>query len=105
MNATAHCRLWLLAVLWCAGAAAGADNTTGTRQSDPLLVGDFARREALVLEGNNTFTREQILRALSMHLDFHVASHRTTPLADYAALLTRKIELGYSQAGFPEAAV
>lgn len=68
-------------------------------------VGDLGRREALVFEGNATFTKDQILEAMAFHVDYHAASHRAAPLSDFLARLERKIALGYLRGGFPEARV
>jgi hypothetical protein len=84
------------------GVGLGADLSSVTKTPAAPLVGDLGRKEALLLEGNKTFTREQILEALRWHLEFQIASHRLAPLSDYIAVLERKIVLGYQRAGFPE---
>jgi len=100
---------YLLLAFWAvqpwANLAAGAENATGTEESQSLLVGDWGRREALVLEGNKTFTREQILRGLTWHMAFHIASHRAAPLTEYRSLLQHQLVAGYRRAGFPDVTV
>lgn len=71
----------------------------------PALVGELGRPAALVCEGNRTFSKETLLDALQAHLDYHIAAHPAAPLAEYTALLERKLLLGYRRAGFPEASV
>jgi TPR repeat protein len=69
------------------------------------LVGDLGRREAIVVEGNRSFTKEQILDGMLWHIDYYVAAHPDAPLAAYVLLLERKIALGYQHSGFPEVTV
>jgi TPR repeat protein len=73
--------------------------------STPQQVGDYGRISALVIEGNQTFTKEQILGAMAFHIDYHLAAHPLAPLADYTVWLERKITLGYQRAGFPSVTV
>lgn len=72
----------------------------GAKAAAPALVEDLGRREALLVQGNRTFPTDQIYRALGQQMDFHIASHRRAPLAEYTVLLQRKIELGYRHCGF-----
>ena len=90
----------------CVTLSIGADGTAASDSGAwPPLVGDLGRPEALLLQGNSTFTREQILSGLAAHLDFHLASHRLAPREEYAAQLKRQITLGYLRSGFPDVKV
>ena len=71
----------------------------------PIAVGDLGRPSALVIQGNQSFTSEQILAGLKLRLDFHVAAHPAAPLADFLATLKRQIGRGYLRAGFPSVQV
>jgi tetratricopeptide (TPR) repeat protein len=70
-----------------------------------MTVGDFGSQSALMIDGNQTFTTEQILRGLTSHLDYHIAAHPAAPLAEYTTELGRQISRGYQRAGFPSVQV
>ena len=90
--------LVLVAAVWCAAPAPAQPFASGR-------VGELGRREAIVLEGNSTFSTSEILLMLEWQLDFYLAAHRLAPLQEYTAFLERKITLGYQRAGFPEVSV
>jgi TPR repeat protein len=83
----------------------GADAIPRPKLPTSTAVGDYGRKEALVIEGNQSFTKDQILYGMAFHLDYHLAAHPAAPLVDYLASLERKITLGYQRAGFPSATV
>src|SRR5215475_8280925 len=62
------------------GAEALAAAAPATQQ-----VGDYGRVSALEIEGNQAFTKNQILNALTFNMDYHLAAHPLAPLADYTA--------------------
>lgn len=80
-------------------AASGADNAS------TVAVGNLSRKEALVFEGNKTFTNDDILLALTLNFDYHLAAHPAAPLAEYTHTLQRMIGDGYQRGGFPNAKV
>jgi TPR repeat protein len=94
-----------LAITACAPLSFGADPPAPAPAAVPVLVGDLGRPDALRFEGNETFTKDQILDGLTWQMDYHVASHPAAPLDRYAARLERQITLGYQHAGFPEVTV
>jgi hypothetical protein len=63
------------------------------------LVNHLGRRDALVVQGNQTFTADQILQGMSLHIDYHLAAHPAASLTGYLAKLERKIALGYRYCG------
>src|SRR5687768_11794078 len=69
------------------------------------VVGDLGSPSALQFEAGLTFTPEEIRDALNHDLDVQVASAPTAPLADYTAVLRKRLALGYQRRGFPAAAV
>src|SRR5438094_271655 len=85
----------LLVVLVCPSVLFGAQAAADSATPSTVLVGDLGRKEALVIEGNKTFTTEQILDGMAWHIDYHVAAHPAAPLSGYVVLLERKIKLGY----------
>jgi len=78
----------------CGTVSIGADNPSAVQPSASALVGDLGSKDALVAEGNKTFTKEQMLDAIALHMDYHLAAHSAAPLSGYLALLERKISLG-----------
>lgn len=94
-------RLLAALVAACFGASVPALAQTGAS----ISVGNFGRQTALVIEGNQTFTTEQIRRGLTLHLDYHLAAHPAAPLAEYTTELERQISRGYHRAGFPAVTV
>ena len=97
-------RVVIAAIVAC-GRCSAAEPVPPAKESAPLLVGDYGRKEALVIEGNGSFTKDQILSGMTFDLDYHLAAHPDAPLADYLTVLERKISLGYQRAGFPTAKV
>jgi tetratricopeptide (TPR) repeat protein len=91
---------FILAVAVGVLAASGAEEAAAKAPSGGALVGDRGRKESLEFEGNKTFTREQILRGISLSLDFQTGSRPNSPFPDFAALLKRLVRLGYQRAGF-----
>ena len=92
----------VLAAVVSTVASFGADAPATPGQSvSTTLVGDYGHKSALLIEGNHTFTKEQILSGMKLHLDYHLAAHPAALLADYTAWLERKITLGYQRDGFP----
>src|ERR1051325_8935768 len=83
----------------------GAENPSVDARTAAALVGDLGQRQALRIEGNKMFTKEQILDGLVWHIDYHIAAHPAAPLQSYIRQLEQKIGLGYQHAGFPEASV
>src|SRR5205823_65915 len=67
--------------------------------------GDLGRKDALFFQGNKTFTKDQVLRALAWQMDYHLAAHPAGSLTNYLAQMERKISLGYQRAGFPDVSV
>jgi TPR repeat protein len=61
----------------------------------------LGRAEAIVFEGNRTFTAEQVNSALRQRLDFHLAAHPAAPLEPYLSTLRDLILTGYLRKGFP----
>ena len=80
-----------------AAAAETGDALAGAR------VGSLGSPEALVFEGNRSYSRNQILKGLSAKIDFHLAAHPAAPLDAYATALERMVVLGYRHGGFPDA--
>lgn len=68
-------------------------------------VENLGSRSALVIEGNQTFPTEQILKALTAHLDWYEVGHPAAPLAAYLEWLSSRIRSAYLRKGFPEASV
>ena len=101
----------MLPVLMAAGAMALLGVATGRAalasptSPPPVLVGELGRPQALVFQGNQTFPKQVILDGLIYHMDYQAAAHPAAPLADYTAMLERKLRLGYLRCGFPEATV
>ena len=69
------------AVVGC-GLCSGAEPAPSAKPPAPQLVGDYGRKEALVIEGNGSFTKDQILSGMTFLLDYHLAAHPDAPLAD-----------------------
>ena len=90
-------------LLW--GAARGFTANSPAAAPAPTRVGELSRPQALVFQGNLTFPKQVILDGLIFHMDYQVAAHPAAPLAEYTALLERKLQLGYQRRGFPEATV
>jgi TPR repeat protein len=67
----------------------------------PAVVGTMGHEQALMFQGNDSFTKDKILAGMRWHLDYHLAAHSSAPLADFMAMLEHKITLGYQRAGFP----
>src|SRR2546428_6717569 len=98
-------RLAFFAAVLCSSLCRGADIPPATNAGPSIPVGDLGRKEALMFQGNKTFTKEQILRALAWQMDYHLAAHPAGSLTNYLAQMERKISLGYQRAGFPGVSV
>jgi TPR repeat protein len=94
-----------VAVVMGSAVGLGADAIPRPKLPTSSVVGDYGREEALVIEGNQSFTKDLILYGMAFHLDYQLAAHPAAPLVDYLASLERKITLGYQRAGFPSATV
>lgn len=68
----------------------------------PKTIGYLDSQQVLVLEGNKTYTKEQICRALYRDQDIIVSISPTASLENHLKLLKSKIRLGYLNAGFFE---
>jgi len=101
MKAILHQIVFVVATAAMGAACFGADTLPPPNQSAPTPVGDLGREEALVIEGNQTFSKDQILGGMISEIEYHLAAHPAAPLADYLARLERMITLGYQHAGFP----
>lgn len=102
------CRRWRavlfgLALTWLWSGGQAADPPAPDASQDSATVGRLSQASALVLEGNQKFSKEKILEGLAMHLDYHVAAHRLAPRRTFLALLESKVVAGYQRAGFPNA--
>jgi tetratricopeptide (TPR) repeat protein len=71
----------------------------------PEAVGDMGGEARLVLEGNQTYSRNNIVKVLGGTLEFHVQSHPSAPLADYLAWIEKMVSRGYQHDGFAKVAV
>src|SRR5882672_5905582 len=92
---------FVVATVAMGAACLGADTLPPPNQPAQTPVGDYGRKEALVIEGNQTFSKDRILDGMISQFDYHLAAHPAAPLADYLARLERMITLGYQRAGFP----
>jgi hypothetical protein len=70
--------------------------------SSSPLVGTLGRREALVFEGNKTFSAGMIQDALRSRMEFLLAAHPGAPLADYTPTVERLIRSAYRRQGFAD---
>lgn len=77
----------------------------GEASSGSERVGGWGGEAGLVFEGNQTFSREGILRTLGMSLEFHVRSHPSAPLAEYLEWIEQTMLRGYQNRGFAKASV
>src|ERR1041385_1597444 len=73
----------------------GAENPSLDARTAAALVDDLGQRQALRIEGNKTFTKEQILDGLVWHIDYHIAAHPAAPLQRYIRQLDETIGVGY----------
>lgn len=69
------------------------------------VVGDLGRKETLVFEGLHTFDRNDIINALTPHLEYQLAANPAAPLGNYLKTIEKLILAGYKRNGFPEASV
>jgi hypothetical protein len=54
------------------------------------------------IEGNKTFSEDQVRRGLELHIDYHLAAHRQAPESEFAPTIRTLIRDGYLRAGFPD---
>src|SRR5687767_9256996 len=72
---------------------------------NPNEVGDLGAPSALEFEGLVTYPPDQIRDELEHDMNVQVASAPTAPLADYLALLQKRLLVGFQNGGFPQAKV
>jgi tetratricopeptide (TPR) repeat protein len=68
-------------------------------------VGNRGRKEALIFEGIETFSKEDIVFVLWQQMDFHLAARRGAPLQAYLDTLKKLIGDGYRHGGYGEVRV
>ena len=78
---------------------------TGEAQLETERVGDWGGEERLVFEGNQTFSRDNILNTLATSFEFHARSYPAAPLAEYLAWIEKTVWRGYQRSGFAQARV
>lgn len=66
----------------------------------PRTIGHLDSKDALLFEGNQSYTKEQICKALYRDKDVIVAITPTAPLSGFLKILETKIRLGYLNDGF-----
>lgn len=71
----------------------------------PLLVKEHSDLSRLVVEGNETFTADQIRDELERNLELLALRRRLAPYQEFEQALARLIRDGYLQAGFADASV
>ena len=77
----------------------------GEAAFDPERVGALGGEASLVFEGNQTFSRNSILRVLGVAFEFHARAHPSAPLGDYVAWIEQTVLRSYQHGGFAKAAV
>jgi hypothetical protein len=69
------------------------------------VVGDLSRNDALIFEGNQAVSRDEILGALASEREYQLAAHPAAPVSVYLDTLKNLILAGYQHSGFPLALV
>lgn len=93
--------LSMLLLVLPARCAWGVEVPTGA----PIHVGDLGDPARVAIEGMQTFTQDDIRRALQADLDYLVAAHPEATLAECLAALEDRVRAGYRDCGFPDVAV
>lgn len=97
--------MWLT-VLSLALGVLGAQETDLRRDlPPPALVGEHGRQERLLFEGQRHFSREQLVDALRLNVDFLLAAEPDHSLSGFMNRLERLLERGYRGNGFADAKV
>jgi hypothetical protein len=101
------CAIALAAFAICIGSTLFAPLPAGELPPpvEPSLLPLWSDPANLVITGNSSFSRSEILRALRLDIDTQMAASIDDGGTDYASAVRRVVVDGYKDAGFADVAV